>query len=582
MEKFTIFTLLMLGLTGWTVSLAQSDELTPRLAPYTKLDTALEVNDCLPLTKVLSASVLNFQSQSNLYLLVSDVNALLSDNKIRFGLKGTTDQEEFTFENREGYLVVQLEPNKEYDLLAPNTCGGWSIVQQISTIPKKLTEPIEVSQSLGEAISTWKMRDSTTDLFEYLNTFSEIPMIEKYEFYQNFIKDGGLLPDVYQNGEIPKAAFNPRIKRGCRCRVLNISMASGVYPTSSGQTDPTIHPAFLPNQIIRETNKIKFWHTGSFEGPARYQQIWGETHKCRNTTETAVWGDGSSDPLANALGRAAIFIEQACSNGNWRPGRCYCTQYISFRYRYDAQLDARTNTRGGACFNAPGKKARSIVDDAAMVLVGRRRDPLNPAATELIFSDVTANGAASKCNRDFQEQRILDILKLGLAAFAYIKGLEIDVKNPTINTVSNTIYKEYQKSSFYNSLENLLTKPWVTGECIQVTSYSGLDGMYYGTINDTEALIFEMVAASHLEVSGITAWDASARVLSGFSTSVVLEKNENTVGRPKNRYCCTKPTGIYQYSTLHPLHNQNTYTQVIGMHFNPQLSCCFPISPVNG
>ena len=561
----------------------EPDELTPRLAPYSELDTALEVNDCLPLTKVLSANVLNFQSKSQLYLIVSDKNALLRDNKIRFGQKGSNNYVELPFENKDGYLLVNLEPNKSYELLAPNTCEEWSLIQEISTIPKKLTEPIGVSHSLGDAVSKWKMTASNPNIFEYLNTFDDIPRIEKYEFYQNFIKDGGLLDDIYQNGDIPEPGFDPTPNSGerdCTCRVLNIAMTSEVYPTSSGQNDPTIHPAVFPNQIIRETNRIKFWHAGSFEGPARYQQIWGETKRCRNVTESASWGENSSDPLANALGRAVIRVEQVCKNGNWTPGDCYCTQNISFRYKYDAQLDARSNERGGWCLNPPGKKALALVDDAAMVLVAKRNDPLNPGSTQLIFSDVNAHGAASKCNKDFQEKRILDILKLGLAAYAYIKGVPIDIKNPTINAVSNAIWDEYQKSLFFSSLENLLTKPWVVGNCEQKTAYNTLDNTYSGTINGREALIFEMVAASHLEVNGMTAWDANARVLSGFSTSVVVEKNEN-VGQ-ENSYCCTKPAGIYQTSTLHPIHGPNTYNQVIGAHFSPQLACCFPTSPVNG
>jgi hypothetical protein len=69
-------------------------------------------------------------------------------------------------------------------------------------------------------------------------------------------------------------------------------------------------------------------------------------------------------------------------------------------------------------------------------------------------------------------------------------------------------------------------------------------------------------------------------VLSGFSTSLVLEKNENT-GQP-NGYCCTKPAGIYQTSSFHPLHGPTTYNQVIGAHLAPQLNCCFPVSPFNG
>lgn len=590
-----VATLFLVVLVNPQISWAQEepDEITERLTPYTELDTPVVDNPCIPLTRIASKCVLNFQTASMLYLKLDQPDLLFNDGSILISNGESGEARSYPVEPVEGYWRVQLELGQDYQIYGANTCGGKVVMEEVSTKPLAPTALLNVGNELGESLSQWKMSGESTDLFDYLSAQDEVSTIEKNEFLQNFVSQGGLLSDSYlYRIDLPREAFthtfNPidpydpvePFGSGCECRVLQITATSEIYPTSSSQTDPTIHPAVFPNQIIRETNRIKFWHAGSFEGPARYQQIWGETKKCRNITEKAVWGENSNTPLSSALGRAAIRVEQLCKEGNWTRGECYCTQNLSFEYRYDAQLDARSNERGGWCLNPPGKKAQAIVDDVVVVMVGRRNDPSNPMSTDPIWYDMSAGGASSSCNKDFQEKRFLDVIKLGLAVYAYIKGVPIVIKDPLISSVANAIWDEYQKSLFFDALTNLLTEPWVTGSCTQVINNHGIQNSVNLQIDGKDALIFTLTAASYLEVSGMTAWDANARILSGFSTSVVIEKNEN-VGQD-NAYCCTKPAGIYQTSSLHPLHNENTYRQVIGSHFTPQLSCCFPTSPFNG
>lgn len=590
-----IATLFLAVLINPQISWAQEDpdEITERLTPYTELDTPVVDNPCIPLTRITAKNVLNFQTASMLYMEVEEPSLIFNEGDILISDSESGEAQAYAVEPVEGYWRVQLEVGKDYQIYGSNTCGEQVVIEEVSTKPLEPTALISVGNTLGESLSQWKMSEGNSDLFDYLSAQEGVSVFEKNEFLQNFVSHGTLLSDNYLTAiDLPREAFTETFDpidpfdpvdpfgSDCECRVLQITATSEIYPTSSSQSDPTIHPAVFPNQIIRETNRIKFWHAGSFEGPARYQQIWGETKKCRNVTERAIWGDNSSDPLASALGRAAIRVEQLCKEGNWTKGECYCTQNLSFEYRYDAQLDARSNERSGWCFNPPGKKAQAIVDDVVIVMVGRRNDPSNPMSTDPIWYDMSAGGAASSCNKDFQEKRFLDVIKLGLAVYAYIKGVPIKIKDPLISSVAGAIWDEYQKSLFFDALTNLLTEPWVTGSCTQVTDNHGIHNSVNLQLDGKDALIFSLTAASYLEVSGMTAWDANARILSGFSTSVVIEKNEN-VGQD-NAYCCTKPAGIYQTSSLHPLHTSNTYKQVIGSHFAPQLSCCFPTSPFTG
>jgi hypothetical protein len=572
----------------------EPDEITERLIPYTELDTPYVENPCIPMSNITKSSVVNFESGSVLYFKSDEPDLLFTNGKLT--LNSQADYVEFTAEQpTQDVWKVHLESNRDYEIMGWNTCGDMVVLQKISTHPKTISEIIKVDNNLGESLSQWKMSDGGEDLYDYLYAQDGVDPFEINAFLQDFVSDGRLLPDAYMNEYIiPKYVFtdpvdpdpsDPSDPPGdptddCTCRVLQITATSEIYPTSSGQNSSTISPAVFPNTVIRETNRIKFWHAGSFEGPARYQQIWGHTKRCRNVTERAKWGDNSSHSLSNALGRAAIRVEQLCKSGNWKPGDCYCTQNLSFEYRYDAQLDARSGERSGWCFNPPGKKAQAIVDDVAIVMVGRRNNPANPMSTDPVWYDVAAGGVASNCNRDFQEKRFIDVIKLGLAVYAYIKGVPIVINNPAINSVANAIWDEYQKSLFFDALTNLTTEPWVTGSCTQVTDNYNLANSVNLQIFGKDALIFTLTAASYLEVNGMTAWDANGRVLSGFSTSVVINKNEN-VGQ-ENEYCCTKAAGIYQHSTLHPIHGPSTYKQVIGSHFAPQLGSCAPTSPFTG
>lgn len=470
-------------------------------------------------------------------------------------------------------------------MLSRNDCEEYSVIREISTIPKSVEEIIVISEALSEVLSQWQSMGESADLYDILSHTEDISPYERYEFLQNFVKNGEPILDSYAYlDSIPRDAFLVSTVglADCRCRVLEIRMFSEIFPTSSDQSNPTILPVFIaPGQmLIRETSKVKFWEAGAFEGPARYQQIWGETKRCRNVTETAVWGDGGS-PLSSALGHASVTFRQVCLEGHWVQGSCSCEQVITVRYKYDAHLSARSNTRSGACFNPPGKRAMGLVDDIVMILAARNPDPALPNNFTVFFSDASVRGAVSTCNIDFQEKRLLEIIKVGFVAYAYAKGFPIMTKVPIIDQTLQFVWKEYQKSNFLLLLESLITNPWVTGSCTQVTTNHGIDTLLSFTLNGREAVRFTMTAASELMVSGITAWDATARVLSGFSLSAVLERND--ADEEANLYCCTKPAGIYMMSTNHPIQNIETYRQAVGSHFAfSGLSCCFPVSPTTG
>jgi hypothetical protein len=141
--------------------------------------------------------------------------------------------------------------------MVQNSCGLWTSIRDISTIPKAFTEPICVSEELGNAISDWKMNSTGSNLFEHLHELHGVPEVEKYEFLQDFIKNGELLDDIYMNGEIPDEAFIPSVLNveECMCRVLKID--GNIY--GSGPTVIEYHSGSISTGVY--ILKINHGHT---------------------------------------------------------------------------------------------------------------------------------------------------------------------------------------------------------------------------------------------------------------------------------------------------------------------------------
>ncbi len=560
----------------------EPDEPTLRLHPYTELDTAVEQQVCLPLSRVLSAHVLNFESQSRLYFQLSDAENVLVEGQLLFRDKETGAQLYRTVSQVGNYFAVNLPLNSTFELLLPTDCQDLFSVYEFSTVPKSSDELISISETLWKALSEWRNQTDTT-IFDYLRNYEGLSEVEKYEFYQNFVKDGELLSDMYFNASlIPDEAFFPELSGGqeCKCRILKINMINDVRAGIKDDDNGFIFPKVLSNDVTDVHPRVKFWERGSCMGPARYLQVWGETHRCFNRTETYYWGK-RGEPQYGRMGFVRLTVGQSCLDGDFTPGTCYCAHNISIEYYYEAQYDARSATRGGACFNFPGKKSFAALEDVVIFLVDRGDSLSIALATDSLPAPLhfraSYTGLLSTCSYDFQEKRILDLLNTGFTIYGMAKGIP-DIGDPTLDPIAGFLYGEYLKSGLKSRLESLLTQPWVVGECSQRSASNLFFGSYRGVLEGTTPLNIVLLAKSNLEVGGITAWDATARVISSYNVSLYIEKNE--VDDTENAYCCTKPAGIYSLAGIEPLYTRAPLRRSVGGHLAFGLSCCYPT--VNG
>lgn len=538
-----------------------------------------------PRAQIEEVHLLNFQSKTVAYLKVGQPQFLLeSGNAAR--LTKITSENPLSVPvslTADGYFRVELDPNEVYTLWAKRLDGEWGKTLNLETRTKTGTEMIPVSAALNEALAVWESQEGA-NLYDVLAATPALSKYERYDFLQNFVKNGEPLLDIYMQGEIPPNAFilgegpddpppPPPGAVECLCRVLNIEFTGDIYPTNSAQSDLMIHP--IETFRTFGPDRVAFSESSRIAGPARDLHLHGSVTStfCKNSHEHGEINDGDI-PTA----RVRVQVRQTCRTGNWNPGWCHCDQKLSFRYRYNSSMSAFTRLRSMPCGNQSGKKAWATVEDLAIVSIIESTSPGEPRIyddlTE-VYSDAASQRAYSSCNQDFQEERILDFIKLGVSIFSYVVGK--GAVKEFAGAIGAFIYQEYQKSNMLESLENLLTEPWVIADCGQMpVQRNTLDNTVPGiTLKDANSLYFTLAVASRVEVGGLGHWESAASLRSGFSISVVLEKNEN-LGQ-ENQYCCTRPAGIYQTATLDPDHTPDSYRGTIGTHFSGDLGCCFPV-----
>ncbi|MCR9134177.1 MAG: hypothetical protein NXI08_16545 [bacterium] len=575
---------------------------------------------CYPLGRIDGVHTLHFESAALVYLDISASSGVVIDNSIRVREVGL---EEFSWtpaDQQEGGYVVTLEPQKSYVILGENTCGELHSVARVSTTRLHDGDLIPVSQTLWNILRPWRLGESTLNLFDYLDTHPEIPEIEKLSFLQNMMKGGAPFSDgMLNSADVLGSAKNSMKEnnngeRECFCRLLKIDMGSIVTPTSSGQVDPMIHPVALGPQTMTETSKILIKRSGLIEGPAKYKALWGGTKyggACENSPISADWGDEVDEEsaeetfLRSASGNAKITVGQFCTTTYAEIGDCYCRQTLRYSYRYDSYGFTDTKTMAGWCLSTQGKESQAMLNDLGVFLVYKEDvdyvDNPNFEERTLVYADATFNQVASSCKVDFQEDKILDLLLIGYAIYSYSKGLPVILPGQpsesgggntstgstvtweeTIASLGDALWENYQVSIIKEKVEGLITEPWVLSDTCGVKfDNKQMIGTSSVTLENYEEITFELFDVTAMRIQGRTRWRATAEAASGFQLSVGLVERYNG---PDGDDCCTRPAGIYAFSTQHPVHNSNTYTQEIGNMLSSGLiglDDYFPTSPFN-
>jgi hypothetical protein len=233
-QKAVISTLLMLLLV--LPFLCAQEE------PWDSTDVTLEFPEdsiffadvCMPLAKVTAIHVINFETVSKLFLKIENPDGLLLNNNLI--VKRTQHEDSFLLpvEIVNGYYSADIEPDEEYEILGKNTCDEFYIIGIASAVALPENAMIEVREDLWEALRHWKHGGGAANLFDFFDGLSNISIVEKVAFLQNFIGGGLRIPDQYIEqphllntaiqalSEIRFGGDDEPGRQDCYCRALNL------------------------------------------------------------------------------------------------------------------------------------------------------------------------------------------------------------------------------------------------------------------------------------------------------------------------------------------------------------------------
>ncbi len=395
----------------------------------------------------------------------------------------------------------------------------------------------------------WNKNYENRDIYALMSELNEMEVHERVAFLQQFLRAEPLSP-LYDGVFPPLSAFVPTggiLDQGdCRCRVLGINSPTPITSYRGNIVGNNILPLFGENTYRMHQTKDKGFFRVSFSnvGPARFRRLSGETNACFNTSRNYV------DTVS--IGMVRMSFAQSCYDSTWHPIHCQCEQELSISWQYDSRVAVEIFLGGRWCFNQHGKKAMAFLDDMCVVLVGR---PLETGRNTIRLLGFDRATVTSECNRDFDEKRLADLLKLGLGILGLVKRLPVD--DPVVQFIWNQFYKYTIKSA----LENLLTKPWVIerGDCGRKVSYVNTEGVRYETLRGNDHVDVIMRTVTSMEVSGLTDWKATAHLVSAFRLSVILLEKSPTEEAP---YCCTRSYGQYIVYSMFPPNDDRPTTSV--------------------
>jgi hypothetical protein len=412
-----------------------------------------------PLGRIEEAHVIHFQTKSVAYLKAGQAQYLLENNQLK--LRQGDSQEATLYMptlTDDGYFRLELPPGQQYELLTLTTEGNWKPLKLLDTRPGTGTEIITISDQLDKALYDWQ-EAGNQDLYTFLMNRPELSKYERFAFMQDFLKKGALLSDLYAQGNIPQNAFilgpvdpgpggpggpgGPTTEEDCDCRVINITAGTEISPSDSEVDGPEIIPTITQDQS--GGLNYQFIKGEKDAGPAKHYLLVGSAAWCVNTSKKRVLDRSESPSIAR------IRLRQLCKEGYWTPGECYCRQELTFRYRYNSRLQTETHVPGAfpPCLNPDGKQAHALIEDLAIATVATK-DPQAGTVQggKIIYEDVSLSSVYSSCNWDLQEQRYLDLLKVGFSVYGYATG--IGAPENSIGSLATLAYQEYQKSSLYS------------------------------------------------------------------------------------------------------------------------------------
>lgn len=425
-----------------------------------------------------------------------------------------------------GEITFQIPLNHYFELVAENQCGVISPVTTIST-HQNPGGTLTVSSAVFPAIMEWNRRKHC-DFYRLVETLPQVSIPEKTWLLQQMLLNGHSIPDHYSDtGLPPRDAFRNPTATDCQCHALSVELTQAAGPTLEC---PSPTPNFY---CTREASDEHEWshgflrYTSNAEGPAKYEELYGEGQPCSNPRQ---WMDKISENYA------ILRFGMACVDAQWNATNCACDLKSRVNYSYNSTLSAAA-AHGGLCFLPvwADKQAESYADDGVILIRMNTGFDQDHALRIESISRVTA---FMGCGAEFDSSRVGTMKDL---AFAGVKAMkELGWGGPIPGPIMDSLWRNYYEPQVETYLNTLTPSNWDINDgmgCGNISEPLFLSGGRIFNISVEKPLEIGLITRSQVSLLGRVSWEGSAKVASAYALSGVIP--HLSFSPNDEPYCCS-------------------------------------------
>ena len=500
-------------------------------------------------------SVVLYENQAQAYIRLNGGNAS-GYTTLYHAVNGETTTPTPVVVANEGHVLANFPLNKTISIFVYDAEAEMVKIGELSTY-RHTEDVISLPLHLYHPISNWLQSspEPGTNLYTFVAGLSDAHYIEKAYFLQQFFYGGYALPDA-QIGQTPLLP-TVNTESQCLCRPLQLTVAESALPIDGREVIDNQNGNYLPvyktgDQTGQTFGHGKRWYAYSYEGAAKYQQVWIETRKCVGGDNKMQMDNLSSNGPGAAAGPAAgnqalLSYTFACIGiDDFRPEDCPCerTRAAKVCWKYAGQADVSVDLRSGWCWN--GRGIWGGATDVVTLMAGFT--DLNPTTMPMpLAANVITAGAG--CSKNFDEAKLaVNLVKTALYGYKTIKSLGIE--DPAFD---EQLWGALYGNQAANAIKDLFSDDYVetSGSCGTVVNPGGLmlDGCQFFDLEVNRTLVVALVSNSKLIVEGQGKYQGNARILSSYALSGTVSKSDPD---QTGENCCSNGHGVYSLSSFYP------------------------------
>jgi hypothetical protein len=334
---------------------------------------------------------------------------------------------------------------------------------------------------------------------------------------------------------------------------------------NNGNYLPIYRTGDQTTQYFGADDKGKRWYAYSYEGAAKYQQVWIETARCIGGNHKMEIDNLSPDGPGSAAGpeggnRSLLSYVFACVGiDDFRPQDCPCERPRRVRacWKYAAEGLVSVDRRSPGCLN--GRGVWGGATDVA-VLASRYSDLDSASMPMPLAGNILTAGAG--CSMNFDEAKLL--VNLFNVGYNIYKTIKLAGTSGPVGLVGGAYYG----NKAAKAIKDLFSDDYVntSGSCGTVVTPAGvlLEGCEFFDLQPNRTRVIVLMSNSRVIVEGYGRYRGTARVLSSYALSGTVSRSDPD---QTGQNCCSNGHGVYSLSAFYPGMNTASAQQWVRSNF---------------